>query len=338
MLSIETLEIRNLLSGYTIMDLTATSGSNFFAADLNDQGMVAGRCGDKELPCLFDGHGFRMLALPLTLAGGSPLSINNDGNMAGVGRGTDSTSHAIFWDQEGAVDLGNIPGQDISVGYINDANTIVGVYVTGVRHPDFTAVIWHPYRDPELIPHLAPTSINDAGQISGEYRVAPDQFQPVIYENGTPDALPDAGFGGATVKINSQGDVAGLVNDGSGQSQAVVWLQGKLTEIGVAGYASAVNDADQVVGAGMLQRDFLWQGDQPQDLNDLAPLPGWTFEGGGSINNAGQILVSGRNDQKNISHSFLLTPDASGMPSWLGWALRQVQKHQEAQWGPDTST
>ncbi len=120
-------------------------------------------------------------------------------------------------------------------------------------------------------------------------------------------------FGG--YDINRQGQVVGCADFPGESGRAYLWTQGRTTELGTLGGATAcasgINDRGQVAGyvatAGGETRAFLWDNGRMTDLNRLLPAgSGWVLRQAYAINDAGQIVGFGEvNGQRR---GFLLSP------------------------------
>jgi probable HAF family extracellular repeat protein len=159
---------------------------------------------------------------------------------------------------------------------------------------------------------------NDIGQVAGSVQtktidptclvggqpVAPvyqsQQAVPVIWTNGRVHqlAVPAGDTGGSANAINNLGQATGATGDclTTPQLHAVLWKNGKVTELGNLGgvYNNpfAINDVGQITGTSDLPGDltshaFLWQNGV---MKDIGTLPGDYYSVGYGINNLGQIV------------------------------------------------
>lgn len=236
-------------------------------------------------------------------------AINESGQVVGTAP-MGSNAHAFLWNVDGAgQDLGTLSGYHSSAADINERRQVVGsseILDTGYKH----AFLWQNGRMQDLgvLPGCswsAATAINDYGQVVG----------------------------------TSEGETR---NDGSGASgriHAVLWQNGKITDLGTPGsglkdvHPYSINNTGQVVGmaegppttrvvlrahfpSSSLVRDtisiptrraFLYRDGKMEDLNLLIPAQsGWILEQAIRINDAGQIVCIGAFEGQR--HLFLLTP------------------------------
>ena len=100
------------------------------------------------------------------------------------------------------------------------------------------------------------------------------------------------GFG-----LNDRGDIVGISHLAKdGPSHAFLWRDKSLTSLGTSSWASAINNAGQIVGRTKTKnsaegnRAFIWQGGKMADLNELIPPHvEWMLEAAIDINESGQI-------------------------------------------------
>jgi len=118
--------------------------------------------------------------------------------------------------------------------------------------------------------------------------------------------------------INNNGQVTGISQNKKGANHAyIAYPNGKIKDIGAIGkygttWGFAINDSGVVVGQAQLDNGayaaFLYNGTKMQDLNKLVQeIPGTTLIDARGINNAGQIVCTGEDNQGNL-HTLLLTP------------------------------
>ena len=141
-----------------------------------------------------------------------------------------------------------------------------------------------------------PYAINDRGQVAGFSQVGPSTYHLFLWDRGK--GMQDLGrVDNRTVDINSEGVIAGTMEDPNGNRRAFVWAPDSGRHVlGTLGGDNAetcgLNDRGQVVGAsetidGVLHA-FVW--DATNGMRDLTP----SFSGHSrawSINDAGQVVV-----------------------------------------------
>ncbi len=178
--------------------------------------------------------------------------------------------------------------------------------------------------------------VNDNGQIAGTGYLNGLQRAFLITDNdGT------YGNGGAVITnlgvlpsghhssadgINSAGKVVGYSSAKWGELHAFLYSGGVMTDIktlgGPTAWAFAINDADQVVGRSLTQKNnwnnddhaFLWQNGRMNDLNKFRPRGSiGTLDEATDINNKGQIVGEIRFGPVHAPthyHAFLMVPGA----------------------------
>jgi probable HAF family extracellular repeat protein len=141
------------------------------------------------------------------------------------------------------------------------------------------------------------TGINDAGEIVGNSQGA------FLISGGTRTTLPSlSSYGGGVFSsasgINNNHQVVGASDDASGNSHAVMWSNGTITDLGTLGgtqsAAYAVNNLGQVTGwahtASEATDVFLWSNGTMTDLGTFGLDPV-----GEAINNHGVIVGQSSN-------------------------------------------
>ena len=143
--------------------------------------------------------------------------------------------------------------------------------------------------------------VNDRGEVAGG-TAAPQAF---VWSAGRVRLLP--GLGGqqsAASAINNRSLVAGTAQTRSGQSHVVVWVGGKVRDLGFQGTVNGINDHGVIVGtaftAGGTSSAFRWANGRLTTLTALGvrPSPRTTAV---DINESGQIVG------EDASGPFLLT-------------------------------
>jgi probable HAF family extracellular repeat protein len=173
--------------------------------------------------------------------------------------------------------------------------------------------------DPDSVAY----GINDPGQTVGYSGTCIAANHSVIWQNGTPTALPDLGTGAIAYGINNRGQIVGAVGSSNGETQyGALWQDDGLTDLGtlpgdIGAIASGINSKGQVVGSTWdsnfdWSHAFIYQNGVMTDLNTLMPANSNLYATmGNKINERGQIsamatVLTGP-DAGNI-HAILLTP------------------------------
>ncbi|MBE9036723.1 DUF3466 family protein [aff. Roholtiella sp. LEGE 12411] len=295
-----------------ITDLgTLSGGSSSVANDINDMGQVVGQSGSSKGDRAFVWSKSSGMTNLGTLGGSSVATgINNAGQVVGssnLGLTDDSpppTSRAFLWSKStGLTNLGTL-GSYGEYNYsqaldINDAGQVVG------------------------ITSASDTATNDAGIASAFVWTSSGGMTSLN------TILGDKGSSAASA-INNVGDIAGSIYDYTGpfissafvlksNGDDVIDLGSTIpvpgTDVnlytGIA--ANDINDAGQVIGNGFFYRytdgPFLWTSTTGvRNLNTLIdPSLGWSLSTVEAINNKGQIVGTGTN-QDGYGAAFLLTP------------------------------
>lgn len=183
---------------------------------------------------------------------------------------------------------------------------------------------------------IVPSSINNAGQVA-VYRRSSDygSWSGIWSQSGRINVLEDSFYfrSNAANGINNLGQVVGYTNFSSepifndsgevveyqGNDHAVLWNSStERIDIGTLpggerSYATAINDAGQVVGYSESSngtRAFVWN--QASGITDLGTLPGEDYSRAYAINNQGQVL--GFSGSGNRQSSFLWSDDTGMIP------------------------
>lgn len=237
---------------------------------INDAGEVIGSSsspGESELAFSWKNGTIRQLS---TLPGGQEGSAANDINNAGKIIGwayTASMAHAVSWNDNNITDLGGLDN-NASVGLgINDKGESVG-YSNYVTNNSLTthAILWDKN---DTLTDLTPQAVfTSARRINKKGTVLINSFSDYLLRKGKITELGDLD----ALDLNDKEKVVGYKFNSNGDSAAVLWEQGIVT-----------------------------------DLNDLLPPnSGWQLNTATAINNNGQIAGYGYHNGQ--ARAFLLTP------------------------------
>jgi probable HAF family extracellular repeat protein len=262
-----------------------------------------------------------------SIAGG----LSNSGWVEGWSLMTgDSTRHPFLWRNGEMIDLGTLGGSTADAGYRpNNWGNVGGASSTGATDPfaeNFCGwdsdLICIPILWRNDIKRMIPLStlggnngwaagVNDLNEVAGVAENKTEeptcagtsqvwQFKPVIWIGGQVNKLPT--FPGDPVGmawgINYWGQATGYSGDCTTVFHALLWQNGRATDLGNLGGAMNnegvdINDLGQVAGNSDLAGDttmhgFLWQ--KGTGMIDLGALPGDIGSDGDGLNNLGQVV------------------------------------------------
>ena len=224
-----------------------------------------------------------------------PSKVNINGQVVGQSLiAGDVATHAFLWNNGSMADLGTLGGTS-SVAYC----------------------------------------INNTGQVAGNSYIGGDLYEHAfVYKNGSMTDLGtlggnSSGFSG----MNENGQIIGTSSlTGDGNSHAFLWSNGSMTDLGALGEsyvnsaAIGINSSGQIVGTcstiimppemrfldsnGTIHtRPFLYSNGTMTDINDLVDEPHGIFTAAISIDDSGQIVVSGEvNRGLDYYYTYVLTP------------------------------
>lgn len=217
------------------------------------------------------------------------FDINERGQVVGEGQKNGSYKlpyHAILWQNGKLTELGTLPGRtDSTAVAVNDRGLVIGssfdrVGEYGERKARIRAFLWQKGRMLDLgtisgLPHSSAVALNERGQVIGWSAKA----------LGEDEELPR-------------------------NPRAFLWQDGRLTDLGTLGGASAIpfaiNEAGQVVGQSQSAKGewhaFVWAKGKMTAL----PTLGGKFSAALAINEAGQIVGWSRTP-KDVKHAVLWT-------------------------------
>ncbi len=248
--------------------------------------------------------------------------------------GGDVFQRPVAWQNGQIRDLGVFPHAttgyaDVEATGVNTAGQIVGFALCDCSLP---TVAWT--LQGSTVTNLATLGgaeaeawgINDAGQIVGAADIATAGVtHAALWQAGTVrdlGALPGGHFseavainaGGVAVGFSTLAETSSGVTLDFGDRHAVVFHDGVLTDLtrdlpfDNDAFATGINVHGTIVGA-RAGRAFVWQNGVGTDLNTLIPAnAGITLTSANGINDAGQIVGTGRVAGSSIPVAFVLTP------------------------------
>lgn len=327
---------------YSIIDLGDLPGGEDYSAGvaINSLGEVTGHSssetGIRKRAFVWNrASGMRPLGDLAAMRSSIGYGINDAG--AVVGDRTDmfaGRQQAFIWTNAGGMrDLDDVPGDfdgSQAVGVNNSGQAVGLVNGTLPNNLGFSrAVLWMADGTPMDLGDLpggtdssSAQAINDNGQVAG-YSSSTGGLEAFIWTSGTGmqplGDLPGSFKYSRPFAINAAGHVVGESDAARGRV-AFLWSPaGGMVDLGNfpgiqhISAASDINSSGQVIGSASIpgaRRAFLWTADGGmQDLTTLldASGAGWNLESAGEINDAGQIVGTGRNPA-GMTHAYLLTP------------------------------
>jgi probable HAF family extracellular repeat protein len=258
------------------------------------------------------------------------------------GFGTHLTCRPFLWQFFHMSSLPTLGGNNGQASGINNRGQIVGFAENGnvdsTCPPNTTnnrivlGVLWQNGKVQQVLPPVGSDpdaialAINDQGQAVGLTGNCTADNYAVIWENGTPTALPDLGVQGSNLAwdINDKGQIVGEVFSSDGSTvYAALWQNPhEITNLGTlpgdfGSLASGINNRGQVVGSTWdsdlnWSHAFIYQDGVMTDLNTLFPANLNLYATmGNRINERGQIsgmatVLTG--PRAGDIHAFLATP------------------------------
>jgi len=275
--------------------------------------------------------------------GATAADINSSGlvvGMADIAPGVGSPSHAFSWTASGMTDLGTLGGTSSWAEGINQLGQVVGgsrIAPEDSPHPAFWGLDGS-ILDLGLLPLPdqccgAARGIDATGHVVGYSTSVFAQPRAVRWTvvNGVVTDMRNLGVlpGGCcsdAFGINDGGRIVGVSKiNGPIVAHAFVWEDkgqgGTMTDLGVlpggtSSEARAINTGGLIVGSSWTTTQapgdphgVIWRNQTVCDLNDLVSDPqGWTMVGAMDIDDAGQIVGFGVQQDTELSHALRLTP------------------------------
>ena len=317
---------------YRVIDLGTSGGYYSFAYHINNAGVVAGESetgnsGIHAASWKLNSDGSVSLELIGDL-NSTAYAINNQGVFTGVSFNFDAYAYqATIWDHGKITHLNSLGDNNgYSQAYaINDLKQVAGVSFSE-QNGFWHAVSWSNGNITDLGTLGGDSSqalaINNAGKIVGCAQDKDNAQHAVSWDHGM---ATDLGKGGA-FGINEVGVIVGdMVNQAHQSGIAAAWTGNSahiLQTLSADLYystAESINSKNQMVGmewdlGSTVSHAVLWNGYDaaPVDLNYLLSpksiQAGWVLIEAKSINDQGQIVVTGENVKTNELHAFLLSP------------------------------
>ena len=257
----------------TIADLGVLSGTDSYAGGVNNGGEVVGNSGTIST---FDAFSYANGKLTdLGTLGGTQswaLGVNSVGTVVGVSYlSGNSVNHGFSYSGGVMTDLGTLGGPTSNAYAINDSGVIVG-------NADYSATNHHAFS-------------SSAG---------------VMTDLGTLGGVKSTALG-----INNLGYIVGDAQTAGGLIDAFSYFGGKMTDLGglpgaTLSYAYGINNSLTIVGystGGSFVHAFVYSNGQMTDLNSLVSLSAVTLTKASGVNDIGQIIATGSDNQ-----AYLLTP------------------------------
>jgi probable HAF family extracellular repeat protein len=292
------------LPKYQVLDIGTLGGNQATAVDINDRGEVTGSAsradGWQHAFIYKDGKMVDLGTLQADRYGAgrsNGADINNKGEVAGQSLTLDGNSHAVLYSNGAATDLGTLGGLSSNGYALNESGQVSGIsYLTG--NGEYHAFLHSPgsgMRDLGTLGDSYSTGdgINDAGDVAGIYQLDFDTHAYLYTQGALVDLVPGISsyVSSTSVIINAAGHVTGTYRTDS--TRSFLYRNGGIVDLGGLGgdfiFASALNDADQIVGdsttASGSTHSFLWSEGAMADLGTL----GGASSNAQAVNRSGQV-------------------------------------------------
>ncbi len=188
------------------------------ALDVNDLDQIVGRRTSLSEGSFLETNGW-MQELAIDIEGYA-LSINNRGQIL-IKEIRDQGFGALLWENETAVDLGNLGGESTQARDLNDRGQVIGWSETAKG--EYHAFLWEEGQMIDLTPpgfnFSSAVAINESGQILVKAS-APEGDSSFLWENGEWIDLQNFGTEWITVSnLNDRGQIVGWLADEDGDIQ-----------------------------------------------------------------------------------------------------------------------
>jgi probable HAF family extracellular repeat protein len=318
-----------IVAGYTLTDLGSIGGSDNYAMDINEQGMVAGYTYDRSngVTKAFTWKAGTTTWLP-SLAGGirtKAFAINNLGSVVGVSE-TSVYDHAVCWTNAKVTDLGKNTTGETGSHYsqaldINDNGVVVGSFDNRARR--WVNNVRQTLDNPGSWPGSSSNAlcINNNGISGGVGQDSNNQSRQRAYKwdnalvpmDVTPTGISD--YAEIVVVLN---DDSLICNTGNNNGRKIYRISGGNATLIGDGWATGANNLGAVVGYRTINNQSgevevsLWQNGSVVDLNDLVSPISRSLNEARAINVHGAIV--GNFQSASGIHGYVLNPNINRVP------------------------
>jgi uncharacterized membrane protein len=278
-------------------------------------------------PYLWTGQEVEIIVTPAPYLEARGNDANSNGEVVGYMSGP--LHRAFVYQRDQVINLGTLPGgHDSEALAISETGQVVGWSDDGI-HP--RAVKWDDHAIATLDLPIGPNStanhVNDRNQIVGWMGVAPGPFfssDAFLWHDGKTITLerPNDAIASSAWRVNNRTvilqDYWVPAAEGAGYARrACLWSEGQCTDVPLLldctdSSAGDINDYNMVLAGCWGQRvshQFLWwEGAMIDYLQSVPQELGLTVFGGVSVNNAGEILCSAE-DENRDSIILILKPN-----------------------------
>ncbi len=281
-------------------------------AAINEAGEIAGTTPAHRAAIWSRKAGLRLIPLPAGFVHSEAVAINREGHVAGIAYDATFNTYRSFIASGQEVRL--LEGAQARVRAIGAGDRAAGESAVAGKTGNAPVVWIRAAAQPlENCCGGSAQAINDAGQVAGDAYDSQGHYHAVLWTEAARmrEIGPEHSYS-AAIAMNSRGDV--IIQ---ALSRVYLFSSTGLVRLPLApkfpSHARAINDHGVVVGSygpfSDADRAFLWSPSSGfVDLNRLlAPsAAGWKLESASGINNRGEIV--GRGDQQQEDIGFLLVP------------------------------